>query len=138
MQAPTCLVLLCPVLWKLFKSDSTVEEVPTVFSPVVNLKHSTWFIKKSEAKFFQLMDPGPAELLLQNLTAFSLVDCFTSMSSETIFHWEIIEKLQYIAEASCPLEHKLCSLQCAEGWHFPHILLITVGPWERTQFFSVW
>lgn len=33
----------CPVLWKLFKLDSTVEEqLPAVFSPVVNLKHSTW------------------------------------------------------------------------------------------------
>lgn len=73
------------------------------------------------------MDPDPAELLLQSLIVISLLDCFTSMGSQAIFPGEIIEKPQYVVEAFCPLEQKLCPLQCAEGWQFTHILLITVS-----------
>lgn len=46
-------------------------------------------LKKSEAWSFQLRDPGPAELLPQNLIVIPLVVCFTSVCVQTILHEEI-------------------------------------------------
>jgi len=70
---------------------------------------------------FPAKGPGPAELIPQNLIVISLVVCFASMCTQTIFYGGLIQKAQYNAEAFCALEQELSFTICTRLAIHSHI-----------------
>lgn len=123
LQAPTYFVLWYTVLWKLLKLNSTVEELPAVFFPVVNLKHSTW---SEEIKSTIFPTDGPwfswAAFTEPHSHLTGRLLHFHEQSGN--FSWRDYWKVAVHCWGFLSFGQKPCPLQCAECWQFTHILLI--------------
>lgn len=130
LQAPTCIILPCTVLWKLFKWALPVEELPAVFSAVVHLKRSTW----SEEIWNMIF---PAEGPWSSWAASTEPHCHLIGSllhfcvHSDNFVWRdylkgTIHCWGFLSFGTGTVSFTICT-----GWQSTYISLIIVSLWER-------